>query len=92
MEHAVCDALHLLGRDVVLVIEANREVIDGHLDEGTVPGSRLHERCGQCRIVGAQVAACGPCDAVGLSAGAARHEIGGERTKALAAGGVRDHE
>jgi hypothetical protein len=74
-EHAVSDALHLLWRDVVLVIEADREVIDGHLYEGALPRSRLHERRGQRRVVSAQVAARCPRDAVRLGAGAAGDEM-----------------
>jgi len=91
-KHTIGDVLHLLGGDVVLVIEADRQVIDRHLYERALTGRRLHERRGKGGIVRSQVAASRPCNAISLYARATGDEIAGERTKALAAGCVRDHE
>jgi hypothetical protein len=81
LQHLVGDRLHLVGADLIMVIEADGQVIHRHLYHGALARCRLHQRRRELRLVGAEIPARRPGDAICLDPRSSVHEVVGQRTE-----------
>src|SRR6266550_5806157 len=89
-QDTIRDSLHLLRRDRVVGVEADREVVDRGANACIPVGGALHEQRGELGVVGPEVPPGGPGNALALLPGATVQEVAGEGSEAPAAGCLGD--